>query len=212
MRLAILGATGATGRELVREALERGHELRVLARDPSRVAGGGGAVTVVTGDARDPGAVAAVLGGVEAVVSAVGPTKEDRRVCSRATENVLGAMREHGIRRYVLLSGAAVTAPEDRKTLGDKLADFFVRTMERGGVQDKQREYELLVASEVDWTAVRIPRLVGGEPTGALRASLVRPVARMVRRRDVVRFLLDQIGQLGQLGDDRYLRRAPFVG
>ena len=61
MNVAVLGATGRTGRLLVTELLVRGHDVTVLVREPARLGELAGRVSVVTGDTRDPGALGRLI-------------------------------------------------------------------------------------------------------------------------------------------------------
>ncbi|MEU2359050.1 NAD(P)-binding oxidoreductase [Streptomyces misionensis] len=76
MRIAILGATGATGRLLVGLALDRGHQVTALVRNPARL-GPDRSPQLQTAmvDLTDHSAVAAALDGSDAVVSALGNVK-----------------------------------------------------------------------------------------------------------------------------------------
>ena len=77
LRIAVLGATGATGRRLLDQALDRGHTVVALARDPARgVLPASPRLEVVAADVRDPASVAAALTGVDAVVSGLGAAKK----------------------------------------------------------------------------------------------------------------------------------------
>ena len=77
LRIAVLGATGATGRRLLDQALDRGHTAVALARDPARVVlPASPRLEVVAADVRDPASVAAALTGVDAVVSGLGAAKK----------------------------------------------------------------------------------------------------------------------------------------
>lgn len=78
MNIALLGGTGRTGHPLTDLALAEGHALRVLARDPARVHRQDPRLTVATGDARDPEALARLLEGTEAVLSVLGPVRGAR--------------------------------------------------------------------------------------------------------------------------------------
>ena len=53
MKLAIFGATGGTGIEIVEQALERGRSVTAFVRNPAQLADKGNRVTIVTGDIHD---------------------------------------------------------------------------------------------------------------------------------------------------------------
>jgi uncharacterized protein len=73
MELTILAASGATGRELTRQALERGHTVTAVARTPARIAGPDSAqLRRVAADVFDPDSIKAALGGSEVVLSGLG--------------------------------------------------------------------------------------------------------------------------------------------
>jgi putative NADH-flavin reductase len=75
MELTILGASGATGRELVQQALARGHRVIAVARDPAKIAGPETAMLKkITADVRDPASLAAAIGPHSVVLSALGVT------------------------------------------------------------------------------------------------------------------------------------------
>jgi len=73
MKITVLGATGLTGREIVRQALARGHDVTAVARDPSKLEGD--QVRRAAGDVRDPESMARALAGAETIVSALGVAK-----------------------------------------------------------------------------------------------------------------------------------------
>jgi len=78
MKVLVLGATGGTGREIVRELKDRGHAPVALVRSPDKAQELG--VPLVTGDARDPKVLDAALAGCDAVISALGtPVSPSRR-------------------------------------------------------------------------------------------------------------------------------------
>src|SRR5688500_18353472 len=111
-RLLVVGGTGRTGRHVVRQARERGHEVAVLCRDPARVPPeDAGAVQVFVGDARRVDDLVPALDGRDAVIAiltpdAVGATT----INSDATLAILGALRRTGPARIVLASARPVVA------------------------------------------------------------------------------------------------------
>jgi uncharacterized protein len=76
MKLTILAATGGTGRELTRQALERGHTVTAIARVPDRV-DGSGRLTRVAADVRDPDSIKAALRDSDVVLSGLGVADGD---------------------------------------------------------------------------------------------------------------------------------------
>ena len=112
MKLAVLGATGRTGSLLVEELLRRGHDLTVLARSPEKLAGLADRVHVVTGSSTDPAALDALLnGGMDAVVSALGPTRKEPDLHTRTATALIEAMHAHDVHRFVGISGAGIDVP-----------------------------------------------------------------------------------------------------
>ena len=79
MQLTILAASGATGRELTRQALERGHTVTAIARAPGRIAVPDSArLTRIAADVRDPDSIKAALRDSDTVLSGLGVTDGDR--------------------------------------------------------------------------------------------------------------------------------------
>lgn len=69
----IFGGSGMIGRRAVREALDRGHKVTAVVRDPAKLTEQDPELTVVAGDVTDPAAVAKLSAGADAVISAVSP-------------------------------------------------------------------------------------------------------------------------------------------
>ena len=201
MKLAILGATGRTGVAVTRLALEAGHSVRVLVRTPAKLTLAHERLQVIQGDATNAGAVAELVSGCDAVISAVGPTSGHQSICSEVTRNVLAARPN----RYVVVSGAGLDAPGDEKNLPDRIVARLIRFAAPAVFADKKAELELLLASEVAFVAARPPRLVDKPAKGQPRVSLKRPQSTSIPREDLAAFLVLSAT------DDTYLRRAPFV-
>jgi putative NADH-flavin reductase len=70
MNLANFGATGGTGRQLVDQALEEGHAVTVLVRNPAAFSLQHERLSPVEGDVRDRARVKAVVTGQDAILSA----------------------------------------------------------------------------------------------------------------------------------------------
>jgi putative NADH-flavin reductase len=168
VRLLVIGATGEIGAAVTDAALARGHDVTAIVRSPEKLGPLADRVRVVVGDLADPGAVAAAVAGHDAVISALGssPDRAQLDVPAVAMRHVLAAMEASGIRRLVGLLGAAMDVPGERKPLGGRLATLFVKLFARNIVEAKQREFDVVRASDLDWTMVRPPSVVRGPGSG----------------------------------------------
>ena len=109
MKVLIIGATGSTGRILLEKALQQGHQVTALARNPSAVAPREYRPRVLGGNVLDPEALEAAVAGQDAVLSALGTrTTKPTTLFSASTANVVDAMKKHGVRRLVCLTGVGL--------------------------------------------------------------------------------------------------------
>lgn len=204
--LVVFGASGFVGRQVVEAALRAGWAVHAFTRDASRLAGRPG-LTVVEGDASDAAAVARAITGASAVVNALGPStnrRDEIDLTVVAIRNILAGMAHHGVRRLVSLSGAAVDVAGDRKPLGARLASRLVRLFAGNVVRAKQREYEEIAASGVEWTIVRPPRVTDAPPVGRTVPG-DRLYSRTVSAADLAAFMV------GEIDGRDHVRGAPFV-
>lgn len=102
MRIALFGATGGTGRQVLAQALDWGHTLTALARDPRD------GLTTIGGDVLDPKAVAQCVQGAEAAICVLGSYGRQEPIEARGTERILAAMHEAGVRRLVVVTPLGV--------------------------------------------------------------------------------------------------------
>lgn len=86
MRIAVLAATGSTGRHLLEQALDRGHTVVALVRNPAAVhLPPGPTLETIQMDVQDGTSIAIALDGVDAVVLEDPPQRLLPRTVSRAT-------------------------------------------------------------------------------------------------------------------------------
>ncbi|SEE97773.1 NAD(P)-dependent oxidoreductase [Ruania alba] len=168
MKIAVVGASGRTGAEVVRAAQDRGHHVTAVVRQPARLA----ALrpdAVAVADGRDVDALTAAFADVEAVVSCVGPVKgEDERVQSAITEAVLGAAADAGVHRCLVVTASGWVVDGD-DPLGRYLAKpILARVLREENAAFAETE-RLVHATALDWTIVRPPMLRDGAPRGSYR-------------------------------------------
>ncbi len=206
MKVAIFGATGGTGRIMIRKALERGHEVTAAARNPSALLGGHERLRVVKADVMQPQTIEAVVEDQDAVstsVSVDNALKEGRKpttLFSEGTRNVIAAMERQGVRRLVCLSSSAV---EPDPALGIIFGKIMRPLLFKEMYADMSRMEREVRSSGLDWIIVRPSTLTDDPASGRYILGIDRiPKGWRIPREDVAEFTLDQ------LDDDRYLRRA----
>ena len=157
-RIAIFGATGGTGKRLIRQALDRGYAVTAFVRDPAKLGIDDDNLQVAQGDFLDADAVAAALaGGIDAVVCAAGIYQREYRTdLSDGTRNIVDAMQKHGIRRLLVVSSIGAG---DSKGQGAWWVRAYYKLMLKYVIWDKDRQEQLIRDSGLDWTIVRPPRL-----------------------------------------------------
>ncbi len=206
MKVAVLGATGRTGRLVVAELLRRGHDVAVLVRDPAKLGATAESVRVVTGSSRDDTALSELVTGVDAVVSALGPTGKDGTLHRDTAAALIPVMRRAGVERFVGVSGAGIDVPGDQKSRSARIISALIQRLGGEVVADKPAEYAAWAASDRDFTLVRPPRLKEGRRTGAVEHDGHRTVkATWIDRADLAAFLVDCVEQ------HLYPRVAPLV-
>ncbi|MET9111501.1 NAD(P)-dependent oxidoreductase [Streptomyces zhihengii] len=193
MELTVFGATGGIGREIVRQALDAGHGVTAVVRDPARLDAGGPRLKVFPADLTDPDALRPAVAGRDAVLSGLGARrKADAGVAARLTRVVLAAMEAEEVRRLLVVSAAPLGAPAGRDPLPDRAMTALVGALLKDVYTDLRAMEEALARSAADWTAVRPPRLVDRPLTGRYRTAVgANPrSARVIGRADVAHAML----------------------
>lgn len=208
MKLLIIGATGGTGRELVNQALERGHEVTAFARNPKKLRITHERLRVAKGNVLDAASVGDAVRGQEAVLSALGHKRwfYPTTIQSEGTRNVVRAMEAHGVRRLVCETALGIGDRWGRLGLYHTLfVDLFILPFY---FIDKARQEKVVRGSALDWIIVRPGQLNSGKKRGTYQhgpqvGSWILTVR--ISRADVADFMLNQ------LTSDEYLRRTPGV-
>ena len=207
MKILVLGATGATGRLIVDQALAKGHAVVALVRKKATAADLAGA-ELVEGDARDAAALTRAVAGCDAVVSSLGTAMSPFRevtMLSTATRALVGVMAKQNIRRLVCITG--IGAGDSRGHGGFFYDRLFLPLMLRNVYEDKDRQENAIRASALDWIIVRPTALNDKPPRGHIRAltDLSGIQGGTIARADVADFVVQQ------LTADTWLRKAPLI-
>jgi len=206
-KILVLGATGATGRLIVSQAVARGYDVTALVRSADKARDIEGA-KLITGDARDATALREALGGRDAVVSALGTAASPFRevtLLSTAARALVSAMKAEQVSRLVCITGMGAG---DSAGHGGFLFDKLIfPLLLRKVYADKDRQETIIRNSGLDWVLVR-PSVLSNKPgRGTFRTltDLSGFHGGSISRDDVARFVLDQVR------DNAWLHRSPLI-
>jgi putative NADH-flavin reductase len=204
VRIAVFGPTGGTGRQLVRQALDAGHQVTALARNPQALDISHAGLAVHRCDVLDPADLPALLDGQDAVLSALGIGYHRYRttVYSAGLGNVMDAMRKAGVSRLLCVSTSGLDLPA-QATLGQRVMfGMILHRILREPYADLREMERRVRASDLDWTIVRAARLTNGPGTGRYRVGLDGPPRRAwsISRADVAHYLLTHLDDPHTLG------------
>ncbi|HEX4312219.1 MAG TPA: SDR family oxidoreductase [Acidobacteriaceae bacterium] len=208
MKILIFGASGGTGRELVKQGRTQDHEVTAFVRNPAAFTGGDH-LRVVVGDVLDDKAVAAAMAGQDAVLSALGGTLSDDTLLPESIGHILAAMKREGLRRLIVL-GASGVWPGAAKRLSSG-AQLFLRIIQATVLKKAFRAQHTMQmriqASDTDWTVVQPPRLLSKPGTGIIRVDgeTLPANGTTIARADVATFML------AQLKTSEWVRKSPFI-
>ena len=208
-RILIVGATGGTGRELVRQALDQGHKVTAFVRKPAKLKLEHPNLRICQGNVLNYESVEAAMRDQNAVLSALGhkrffwPTK----ILSRGTENIMRAMKICHAPRFVCETSLGVRDAVGR--LGLPATLLFVPLVLPFYFWDRVRQEELIKNNtDLDWIVVRPAALTNGSARGNYRhgrnvGNYIWP--RRISRADVADFMLQQVN------DDTYVGQTPGI-
>jgi putative NADH-flavin reductase len=194
MKIVVFGANGRVGRAFVEYALDEGHEIRALVRDPNtfpftRTRG----VHVVAGNAHAAVVAEMAMRGGAACVSAIGTAVTDKVTTARAdaAAQILHAMQVHGVKRLVMTASADILPFKPGVLRGEHL----LAEDERFVFDDHRRAGELLAASDVDWTLACPPYMPSGMRLRQYRCRVdgLPDGGRAISAEDVADFLLETV-------------------
>jgi putative NADH-flavin reductase len=189
MKLFVIGATGRTGREIVEQALARGHHATAFVRSPESITSKNERLTVLKGNAMNENELLNAMQNHDAVLSTLGP-REVFKPSSMLHDSALAttrAMNRSGMKRLVVLSAAA-----HFPGIPNRIASFIMRNHMR----DSLAMEEIVQASGLNWTIARPPRLTQEEyTTYRSREGAAPKMGFTLARKAVAAFMLDAIEQ-----------------
>ena len=210
MKIVIFGATGGTGLELVKQALEQGHEVTAIVRNPDAMKENKhDRLHVTKGDATKPESFADALRNQDAVLCAIGNTNF-REIMKPMTfhvdtiHNIIEQMKYQNVQRLICITSVGVV----KNPSAPVWYNWIVHPLLRHIYEDMQQMEKALSESDLKWTVVRPVRLVNGDPTGKYNVAENGQIQKVgtISRGDVAEFMLKQ------LNNEEHVYKTPAIG
>ncbi|MFZ4859433.1 MAG: NAD(P)-dependent oxidoreductase [Desulfuromonadaceae bacterium] len=207
MKITVIGATRGIGLALVKMALERGHEVTALVRDPKKMPLEHPKLKICVGDILSKSSVETALAGQDAVCTTIGasPSLKPMDIFSEGSKNVLAAMKALPDIKLIAVTG--IGAGDSRGHGGFLYGKIFQPLLLKTIYEDKDREEAVLKASSADWMILRPGMLTNGKFTGKYRVltDMTGVTAGKISRVDVADFILRQFEQ------PTYFKQTPLL-
>lgn len=211
LTIALFGASGKTGQQVLAQALRAGHRVRALVRTPAKITLTSPQLEIIQGDVLNPVDVARTVQGSNVVVSVFGQVKgSPKQLQTDGTRHIVAAMGAHGVRKIISLSGGGLPYEKDAPKFADKLIRGIMKLVVPHVLAGAGGHAEVLRVSGLDWEIVRGPRLTDQPPTGKYRVGWVGVNASTsLGRADLAEFIIKQlssnefVGQMSFVSNQR---------
>lgn len=159
MHIIVFGATGKTGIEIVKQAIEEGHHVTAFVRDLKKLAITHANLKVTRGDVMDLESLDAAMKGQEGVLCALGAGSSLKKTTIRTTgtRHILASMKKHDVKRLLVVSAMGIGESWHTLSFFNKL---FLATLLKNTRADHEAQEKLVKDSTLDWTIVRPSGLV----------------------------------------------------
>jgi putative NADH-flavin reductase len=202
MKIVVFGASGRTGLLTVFQALEKGHTVTAFSRKASSVTIQHKNLVVMEGDILEYEKVKRAVEGQEVVISTLGvESRKYTTVLSEGTANIIRAMNESGVRRFICMSSSGILGNDIGFWFGKIILPLFLKQV----FEDKKRQMKLLQDSNLEWVIIRPVGLTDAPKTGKYQIYDGKPGSATIPRADVADFMLKLIT------DKKYDRMMPAI-
>ena len=208
MKLAIFGATGKTGKQLVEQAISTGYEVTAFVRNPAKLGLKNERLTIMQGELTDREKIELAVTGADAVLSALGPRGNSRgKSLTQGIQNIIAAMQQQGVRRLIIISTPSASDPNDHPDFKIKFLAGLVRLVIRPAYEEITSIAQAVRKSDLDWTIVRVVMLNDKPKSSKVRVAYVGTgdVGIQISRADIAYFMLNQVQ------NSKYIRKAPVI-
>ena len=198
MKFIVFGSTGGTGRQIIQQALDAGHTVTAVARNPAALTTQHPNLLVIKADVLQLSTFEAAMQQQDVVLSALGFKKlKDEMVYSKGVHNIVSVMNKYGLRRILCVSASAVETSPKLSFIVRMLTKLLQRILKKPYADVLCME-QLLKETKLDWTVVRPPRLTNGRLKGKYRFAVNEwlPHCTNISRADLANFMIQHFDDM----------------
>lgn len=196
LNILVIGANGGIGKKAVEIALQSGHKVTAMVRNPANLTLSHPNLEIVRADIMQPASFNQYVKDKDAIISAIGG-KMDKptTLYSEGNSNLLAVMKKLGVRRVFFISSQAIEISPEQPFYVRWAAKYIVQKLFKYGYADQRVMEDIIKKSNINWTIMRPPRLTNGEVTGQYRVAMNRFLKNClsISRADVAHFMLNNI-------------------
>lgn len=205
-KIAIIGGTGKVGRHIASRALENGHQVRMLVRNPDKLTYKDARVEIVRGNVEHQEDIKKLLADCQVVINAFGQPIKEKPMYSSVTKRILDVMADMEIPRYIGVTGASLTIEGDQKSFINRIGAKMFEILYSNMMKNKREEWDILKKlKDINWTLIRLPFIAEGTEIGIIKENLTNMPGTKITNQDIATFLINQIGS------EKYIHKAPFI-
>ena len=204
MKIAVFGATGTIGHQVVNQALAQDHQITALARNPEKLGLDHDQLTKRAVDVFDAHQGEEAIAGNDAVIIVLGSAKLTGQVRSVGTRNIIAAMKKLGVKRLICQTTLGIG--DSKASLNFYWKYLMFGLILRSVYQDHIVQEGLVKNSGLDWTIVRPAAFTDGPVTEKFYHGFFergKKLTLTISRADVAAFILQE------LSTSAYLRKSP---
>lgn len=204
-KVAVLGGGGRAGNYLVNQLLEEGFSVKLLLRNPENFFIQNPEIEIIKGDAIDLESIKSLLKDCDAVLSTIGQRKDEPLVASVATQNILKVMSNYRIQRYLLLAGLNIDTPFDKKSEKTKMATDWMKANFPIIQEDRQKAYDFLIESDVNWTQIRVPFIEFTDLSSEIVVNVEDCLGDKISAINIAKFMIQE------MNESKFSKQSPFI-
>jgi putative NADH-flavin reductase len=195
-KLIVFGATGATGKFVVIQALKAGYSVTVIIRRPNAFTLTNKNLEIIKGDVLQPITFEDAVKGKDAIISCLGSKrKEPTKVYSQGVSNIVTTMKKTGIKRIICISAGAVIVPPKSSFILKFVVKNILQRLFKYIYADMLLMEKVLSKSDLNWTVIRAPRLTNNKFTGKYRIAINQHLSKpsSISRADLADYIVTHL-------------------